>query len=170
MACGFFACTNDYTADATELSPQPEGELMDATAFANFTAALEDFGLFAEGEQLFEGEYGSEDFRIYIDKDEDEECPTVDFLTNSDDLDDERTLKETRALRPARNWSTSITLHHQPEDAQRFQNWLTDNFSGSTHVDLRLSFDGSGEMVISGLKPTQADLEQFPDQPLFNFN
>lgn len=103
MACGFFACTNDYTADATELSPQPEGELMDATAFANFTAALEDFGLFAEGEQLFEGEYGSEDFRIYIDKDEDEECPTVDFLTNSDDLDDERTLKETRALRPARN-------------------------------------------------------------------
>lgn len=165
MACGFFACTTDYATDTTEINPQPEGKAMDATSFAVFTTDLADLGLFDEDDQLFDGEHGSEDFRIYLD--EDEGSITADFLTDNDGQDDERTLKEILAIRPARNWSTSITLRHQPEDVRRFENWLTDNFSGNVYVDLRLTILENGEMRISGLVPTETDLVAFPDVPLF---
>ena len=168
MAFGFFACTTDYVTDPTEISPQPEGKTMDAASFAEFTSALDDFGLFATDTELFANNQGSEDFRVYIDAEEDEKCPTIDFLTNSDGLDDERTLKEILATRPARNWSTTLTLRHQPEDARRFQNWLTDNFSGNVYVDLRLTILENGNLRLSGLVPTVEDLEQFPNVPLFD--
>lgn len=165
MACGFFACTADYATDATELSPQPEGNRMDAASFAVFTTDLNDLGLFDEDNQLFEGEHGSEDFRIYLD--EEEGSITADFLTDSDGLDDERTLKEILATRPVRNWSSSITLRHQSEDVYRFQNWLTNNFSGNVYVDIRLTILENGNIRMRGLVPTEADLVAFPDVPLF---
>jgi len=164
MACGFFACTTDYATDSTEIAPQPEGKIMDAATFASFTTDLEEFGLFDKEVMTDDDFHGVEDFRIYLVED----GTTFDCLTDSDISDEDRTIEEIMDLRPVRNWSSSITLTYSKGDAERFQNWLTDNFSGSDYVDLRLSFLENNEMLISGLKPTEADLEQFPDVPLFN--
>ncbi len=168
MACGFFACTTDYATDTTEITPKPEGKIMNAASFADFTTDLDELGLFNNEAQLFDDAHGSEDFRLYID--EEGESITIDFLTDSDGLDDERNLKEILAIRPARNWSSSITLRQKPEDATRFQNWLTANFTGNVYVDLRLTILENGDIRLSGLVPTETDLEQFSDVPLFNFN
>lgn len=169
MACGFFACTSDYATDTAEITPKPEGKVMDAASFAEFTTSLDDLGLFDSDDSLFDNAPGSEDFRLYIDEREEEGYPTVDFLTDNDDMDDERTLKEILATRPVRNWSTTITLRYEPEDALRFQNWLTTNFTGNVYVDLRLTVLENGNIQISGLIPTEADMEQFPDVPLLLF-
>jgi hypothetical protein len=166
MACGFFACTTDFTSDATEIAPQPEGKTLDAAILADFTSDLDDLGLF-DTEEMIEADYiGIEDFRLYL---QDGEF-AFDFLTESDNADEDRTFEEILALRPVRNWSSSITLPYSKGDAERFQTWLIDNFAGSTHIDLRLSVSKKRSMTIRGMSATEADLEQFTDVPLFNFD
>lgn len=165
MACGFFACTTDYATDTTEIAPKPDGKILDEAALVDFTAFLVDFGIFDEEEMADADWIGIEDYRLYIDEEED---VAIDFLTDNGSSDEDRTFEEILALRPVRNWSSSITLSFSEGDSERFQVWLIDNFAGSTHIDLRLSIFKKGSMTISGVKATEADLEQFPDVPLFS--
>jgi hypothetical protein len=165
MACGFFACTTAYATDATEIAPQPEGKIMDAATFADFTTALVELDLFDKESMTNSDWIDSEDYRLYIGDDEEF---TIDFLTEGDSADEDRTMEEILDRRPVRNWTSTFTLSFTTEDAGLFQHWLTNNFSGSTHLDLRLSVFENGTVTISGLRATAADLKQFPDVPLFN--
>lgn len=163
MACGFFACTTDYATDATEIAPQPEGKTLNASDFADFTSAMVELGFFDEESFTEPEDYGTEDVRILLDE---EGEFNVDFLTN-DGFDYDRTVEQTLAQRPGRNWSETITLFFNDNEADRLQSWLTDNFSGSEHVDLRVSMLVNGSIRISGLQPTKSDLDQFPAVSLF---
>ena len=165
IACGFYACTPDQAIAPTEFSPRAEGNTMDAASFAELTDALAEFGLFSTDPDDFADEAGSEDFRIHLDEEEKE--ITLDFLTKGDGQDQERSLEEILASRPVRNWSTTLTLRHDADDAERFRNWLTDNFSGTINVDVRLTIHENGALELSGLVPTAAELARYPEVPLF---
>lgn len=161
MAIGFFACTEDPTAVAIELAPQPEGKILDATSFAEFTDALVDFGIFEEDDLTDLEDYGSEDVRLYRNEAGELE---LDFLTN-DGFNGDMSLDEVLAHHPARNWDEVIELSFDEEEAPRLQDWLTTNFSGAAHVDLRVSFLVNGTIVISGLQPSAKDLVEFGAVP-----
>lgn len=161
LACGFFACTEDPTQATTELAPQPEGKTLDAASFAEFTSVMVDFGLFDEDEFGDLEDYGSEDVRLFRHADGE---LGLDFLTN-DGFTGETSVAEVLAHRPARDWSEVIQLAFDEAEAPRLRNWLTDNFRGATHVDLRVSFLVNGTIVISGLRPTVEELKVFGPVP-----
>jgi|AntRauTorckE5430_2_1112549.scaffolds.fasta_scaffold00916_9 hypothetical protein len=164
LACGFFACTEDPSQVATELTPRPENKTLDAASFAEFTNNIVALGLFDEEAFADPEDFGSEDVRLFYDADEDE--ATVDFLTN-DGFDEETSVAEVLANRPARNWYDSIQLTFDDAEAPRLQRWLTDNFSGATHLDLRVSFLENGTIKISGLRASEKDLVAFPAVDFF---
>ena len=163
MAIGLFACTEDPTQVATELAPQPEGKILDANSFAEFTNNLVDFGLFEEDNFTDLEDFGSEDVRLYRNEAGELE---VDFLTN-DGFSGGMSVDEVIAHHPARNWEKVIELSIDKAEAPRLSNWFTANFSGVSQVDLRVSFLVNGTIVISGLKPTADDLVEFGAVPFF---
>ncbi|TXF88212.1 hypothetical protein FUA23_15480 [Neolewinella aurantiaca] len=165
LACGFSACTTDYTTNTSHISPLPEGELMNAASFAELASGLEELGLF-DATAMADEPLAVEDLRIYLHENE----LTADFLSDSGNEETDLTLEEIMALRPARNWSSSVTLSYSKEGAERLQRWLTDNFTGSTHIDLRFIVSANKqEIIVRGIEPSAADFEQFPEVPLFNF-
>lgn len=161
LACGFFACTEEIGQPTTELSPQPEGKTLDAAGFAEFTSVMVEFGLFDEDEFGDLEDYGSEDVRLFRHANGE---LGLDFLTN-DGFTGETSVAEVLAHRPARNWHDVIQLSFDEAEAPRLRTWLTDNFSGATHVDLRVSFLVNGTIVISGLRPSVEDLAVFGPVP-----
>lgn len=161
LACGFFACTEDPTQAATELTPQPEGNTLDAAGFAEFTSVMVEFGLFDEDQFADLEDYGSEDVRLFR---HDNGELGLDFLT-TDGFTGNTSVAEVLAHRPARNWHDVIQLTFDEAEAPRLQAWLTNNFSGATHLDLRVSFLVNGTIVISGLRPSVEELEVFGPVP-----
>lgn len=161
LACGFFACTEDISQAATELAPQPEGKTLDATSFAEFTSVMVDFGLFNEAKFENLEDYNSEDVRLFLD---DEGEIGLDFLT-TEGFTGETSIAEVLAHQPARNWRDVIQLTFDEAEAPRLRTWLTDNFRGATHVDLRVSFLVNGTIVISGLRPSAEELVEFGAVP-----
>jgi hypothetical protein len=161
LACGFFACTEELGQPATELAPQPEGKTLDAASFAEFTSVMADFGLFDEDEFTDLADYASEDVRLFRHANGE---LGLDFLT-SDGFTGETSVAEVLAHRPIRNWREVIELSFNENEAPRLRTWLTNNFRGATHVDLRVSFLVNGTIVISGLQPSVEELATFGPVP-----
>lgn len=159
LACGFFACTEELSQPTTELAPQPESKTLDATSFAEFTSVMVDFGFFDEDEFTDLDDYGTEDVRLFHHANGEF---GLDFLTN-DGFNDDTSVAEVLAQRPIRNWYDVIQLTFDEAEEPRLRTWLTDNFSGAQHVDLRIAFLVNGTIVVSGLQPTDEDLIDFPD-------
>ncbi len=161
LAFGFFACTEDPTQAVTELAPEPEGKTLDAGSFAEFTSVMVDFGLFDETQFENLEDYASEDVRLF-------RHPNgelgLDFLT-TDGFTGETSVAEVLAHYPTRNWRDVIQLTFDKAEGGRLQAWLTNNFSGATHVDLRVSFLVNGTIVISGLRPSVEELAAFGPVP-----
>ncbi len=161
LAFGFFACTEDPTQAVTELAPQPEGNTLDVSSFAEFTSLMVDFGLFDEAQFENLEDYASEDVRLFRHPDG---GLGLHFLS-AEGFTGETSVAEVLTHHPARNWRDVIQLTFDKAEGPRLQAWLTNNFSGATHVDLRVSFLVNGTIVISGLRPSMEELEVFGPVP-----